>query len=695
MPSLASIYINIALFFVLNSLTGISAFILSKIFFKKVSLDFLIAFILLFISQSILTELVLGIAGKLNLANLIAVNVLICVVLGLLNNKRVIPSIEFQSSRVDLFKNKLVLFCLAFILGFALPKIFINLVNPPFGWDCLNYHFTYPVEWLKHANLDMPITINDDLSPPYYPINGSLLYLWLMFPFKNVMLADLGQIPFFILAFLACFSVARKLGLSDAYSFFAAALFTLVPNYFKQVKIAYVDVMVAALFMSALNYLFLLKERVSLKNVILFSLSLGLFLGTKTIALPYSVLLILPFLFLTIRNFKVKESFASILVFIIFVLIMGGFSYIRNFIQTGNPLYPLDFELFGLKIFKGVMSKAVYAAHFKPQDYSLTKLLFHEGTGIQTLVFLIPAIFLSIPAVVMKKNKNLNGFLLYFLLLPFLIFLIWRYVIPLANVRYLYSFFALGFIIALFVADTLGIFRIVVNILVFICVVASVSELAGHLELGVSMFLSLAIFCSAIFLPKYTQKIKFKFKAIHALFVLLIFTLVLGIMQRDYLKNEYPRYISNSRYWKDATSAWNWLNNNTRGNNIAYVGRPVPFPLYGTDFKNNVYYVSVNKVEPAKLHYFPNAEYAWGYDFESLHKDLEEPNNYRGNANYADWLKNLTQRNTDYLFIYSLHQTKNIIFPLEDEWAKNNPEEFSLVFNNDSIRIYRLSKEKI
>lgn len=145
-----------------------------------------------------------------------------------------------------------------------------------------------------------------------------------------------------------------------------------------------------------------------------------------------------------------------------------------------------------------------------------------------------------------------------------------------------------------------------------------------------------------------------------------------------------------SGFWPDAARAWGWLNQNTFGNNIAYVGRPVPFPLYGENFKNNVYYVSVNKTDPAKLHYFPGSHYQWGYDFLSLHRNLEASGNYRADADYSTWLNNLIRRNTDYLFIYSLHQTKDIIFPLEDNWAKANGVKFAPIFTNQTIHIYKI-----
>ena len=74
---------------------------------------------------------------------------------------------------------------------------------------------------MKHKNLANPITINDDLGPSYYPINGSLIYLWGMYPLKNVFLADLGQIPFFVISFIALYGICRKFNISREYSFYA------------------------------------------------------------------------------------------------------------------------------------------------------------------------------------------------------------------------------------------------------------------------------------------------------------------------------------------------------------------------------------------------------------------------------------------------------------------------------------------
>lgn len=226
-----------------------------------------------------------------------------------------------------------------------------------------------------------------------------------------------------------------------------------------------------------------------------------------------------------------------------------------------------------------------------------------------------------------------------------------------------------------------------------LCFLASMSELAKRQELIASVILTFTVFFLFKPLLKLIKKI-FSLKAVKFIFILII-PLFLILAEHFYLKNEYPRYLKMVKYsgfWPEAARAWAWLNDHTDGNNIAYVGRPVPFPLYGTNFKNNVYYVSVNKAEPAKLHYFKNSRYQWGYDFLQLHRELEKEGNYRSGADYAVWLANMLGKGMDYLFIYSLHQTKALEFPVEAIWAAAHPERFNLVFFNNTIRIYKVLK---
>ena len=680
-------------FVLMNLAVGLSAVLISKYFFNSANkADYFISLFIIFLSQVIASLLILGAAGKLYLGNLLILNLLFIFVLFMIIRGLRLQGKTFHGQNVlfgGFTDSKVQALCLAAVIAFAVSKVFINLANPPFGWDSLNYHFTFPVEWFKHGNLNTPITIFDDPSPTYYPLNGSLFYLWLIMPLRSVFLADLGQLPFFVIAVISVYSIAQKIGLNKTNSFYSAVLFALIPNFFKQLQIAYVDVMVGALFLVCVNYLLALKKVFSLQNVLIYSLSLGLLIGTKTTALPFSILLIIPFLAMLLQDNR-KINFS--LIFVFSVLVFGGFSYFRNFIQTGNPMYPLDFQLFNIHIFKGVLEKSVYAGHFVSSDYSLGKMLFHEGLGAQALLFILPGIFLALPVAFIKRRKELNLSLIYFLLLPVLIYLVYRYIIPLANVRYLYAMLGLGVVLGFYIVGILKIKKIAINFLVLICIFSSIPSLAKRQELVASLILMVALFLLLVNFKKI--KVFGNRKLILNIIVVLLLSLIL-LGEKYYKKNEFPRYykmVKYSGFWPEATKAWDWLNNETVGNNIAYTGRAVPFPLYGSGLKNNVYYVSVNRTQPAKLHYFNNSKYEYGPGFESLLKSIEQENNYRGNADYNIWLENLLKANTDYLFVYSLQQTKNTIFPLEDSWAKLYTNRFKLIFTNNTIDIYRIIK---
>ena len=678
--------------FLLNAIVLLSAsFITLRIFkFSDIG-DSLLALGIVYLAQIIISQLILGITGRLYLAEAILLNTLIFLFIWLVTYRRKAGVIFRQQFRQppSLLSNRVILLLSAIILGFGVVKVLFNLFNPPFGWDSLNYHFTFAVEWLKNGNLDIPITIGDDPSPSYYPLNGSLYFLWLMLPLKNVFLADLGQLPFFVLSFLALYNIARRLKLDEQLAFYCAAIFILIPNFFKQLQVAYVDVMVAGLFFTGLNFLFALKEKFSCQNVLIYSMTIGLLIGTKTLALPYSFLLLLPFLYLSFKNIRRGYLF---FILVPAVVILGGFSYLRHFFLTHNPFYPLHLELFGRVIFKGTMESAVFGAHFNLQDYRLGKILFHEGLGLQTLIFVLPAFFLAFPVACLRNKPRPGLFMSYFFLLPVLLYLVYRYVIPLANTRYLYPLLGVGMLAGFYTLNILRVPAKVIALLVAVCALASFPELAKRQELIIATIVSMAL----LFLLRRLFKLASLIVKRSSLVILLCLGIIAGLagLNKDYNRQEYSRYIKMVKYsgfWPDAVLAWDWLNTHTDGNNIAYVGRPVPFPLYGTNFKNNVYYVSINSVDPVKLHYFPGSRYRWGYDFLSLHKNLEEPGNYREKADYLVWLNNLLRRSTEYLFVYSLHQTKEGIFPLEDNWAKENPAKFSPVFINDTIHIYRVN----
>jgi len=691
--------VETVIFFLLNIGPLCSSYLILRKFFSFQGVtDSLLAYAVLFYAQIIAIVVSLGIFKLLSLNNILIVNFLILFFVWFIVRRQ--RNYSFRGDldafiaqvRNSAVNDKIIFSCLALILGFAVVKIAVNLVNPPFGWDDLNYHFTFAVEWFKSGTLVTPIVVSDYPAPSYYPLNGSFIFFWLLLPFKNVFLADLGQVPFYIIVFLAIYSIGKKAGLSRRYSIYAAILLLLVPNYFKQIRIAYVDVMVAGFFLLALNFLASLRKDFNLKNVLLVGLSTGLLIGTKLIVIPHALIITFYFLglgyFVLVRDKLYLRFFWSVVIFGLAVLATGGFSYIRNFVMTANPLYPLQVKIFGTTLFKGVLGGEFI--NNENGAFALGKFLFHEGVGAGFILYVIPGLILAVTGLIKKKSAR-SPFLWFLFIIIAALYLVYRFGVGVANVRYLYPWFAVCFILAVWGIFTFRIPEKIVRFGLIICALASVAEFARHKELIFSFILSFIL----LIVFFYINKIK-RFLLVRpavTFFVFFIFgAFLLQYLYLDYSKNEFKRYKlskKDSGFWPEAIDGWIWLDQNTDGNNIAYVGRPVPFPLYGTKLKNNVFYVSVNTGAPY-LHAYKDAWYSCGGGYENFHNVLMEENNYRGKADYNIWLKNLKNKNTDFLFVYSLHQIKAVDFPIEDGWAKSRPETFSPVFTNNTIHVYKI-----
>ena len=683
--------------FILNSLALFSAHLLAfRIFHFEDYLSTLLGYFMFYFAQIIISLTALGACGRLSGVNVMALNLFIALVVWAVSRGKVARrgACNLKEPLCGLLRNKIVLLGAAVVLGFGMVKVWINLVNPPFGWDDISYHFVFPVEWMKLGFFDTPISICDDPSPPYYPINGSLFFLWFMLPLKNVFLADLGQVPFFFIALIAIYGICRKFNVSKVYSAYAALLFIITPNVFKQLEIAYVDVMVAALFLGALYFLFALRQRFSLSNTVAFSLYFGAFIGTKTSAIIYGSFLVFFFLAVVVTSgFKKKfwrEGFIYASVFFLLTVALGGYTYIRNLVVTGNPLFPADISVFGTHLFKGVMPFATYRAHWTPDDFNWSKFLFGEGMGGQFIIFVLPSVLLAIPFF-LKKQKGRLSFAQWFILgLPIALYLSFNFLMPQYWVRYLYPFLAAGFIVAGLVWEQLKVRRGVIAFLVFACIMASAGELSGHLELFISLLLSAAFF---VLLPRL---LCLRLGRTGKVVLLVLAFFALSSANRDYDAREFDRYANpimyRSPYVKGDPQAWKWINDNTKGVKIAYAGIPHMLPLYGTHFKNDVQYVSVNWTHPVKLHYFPDARYTWDTDYLKVIKSLENRGNFRENPDYGAWRNNLHSENISYLVVYSFRRLKEFHFPLEEDWASSHPEAFEPAYSNDAVRIYKVKR---
>jgi len=646
-------------------------------------------------NQIVIVELFLGIAGRLYLSNILILNFAVfLIVLRTCGFKKEDFYLELKDL-IFIFQDNKLLFAFCVFGVFFSVKTWINLINPPICPDSLQYHLSFPATWLKSGNLNNPLVIfgsrptSAELTAlMYYPINAELFFFWLMAPLKNAFLADIGEAPFYFIGIAAIYSILRKFSIKKEAALFIGLLWALIPNVFKQLRTAsQIDVICAALLLIYLNQLIILYRKPIIRNGILLGITIGMLAGTKVLNVYWLIALAplsLYYFFKTRLNLNFRYSAALIFTILFFAIIFGGFSYIKSFILTGNPFYPVNVTIFGKQIFPGFIEKDSFSNIFVNwKEFSLTKLFFREGLGIQFLTFILPGTFvpLLLYPFVRRKNEDYFEYALLFLA-PFLMFLLFLFVIKAYWTRYLFPYLGIGLITGVIFLDRFKWKDWFISIFGVLSIIISAISLANRVELVVSLIATILLFILAlVFRTKIIKNIPKFMPGRILLFGSIVLILSLCILNAKYDREEFSRYSSpfskKEIGQRDIGFAWKWLDENTgKGMRVAYTGRSEFYPFFGEKLKNDVFYVSVNN-KPALPHLYPDGL-------------------YRKEKDYQAWKNNLKRENIDLLFVALPYAVNNESdnpkeFPVEDQWALEHPQLFKPVYKNSLAHIYSVT----
>lgn len=230
---------------------------------------------------------------------------------------------------------------LASILALLIILIIILASVPPVSRDALVHHLAVPKLWITHGGIyEMP-----DKVFSYYPMTLDLLYLVPLY-IGNDIVPKYIHFTFALATSLLIFKYLKR-RLDVHYAFLGALFFLSTPIVVKLSVTAYVDL--GLVFFSTAGLMCLLKWREKiphLKYLCLAALMGGLALGTKYNGLIIMLLLTLMVAFIASRGIAQgrQTTFRAVLAILLFGIV-AGLMYapwgVKNFIWTGNPLYPL------------------------------------------------------------------------------------------------------------------------------------------------------------------------------------------------------------------------------------------------------------------------------------------------------------------------------------------------------------------
>ncbi|MEO6808832.1 MAG: glycosyltransferase family 39 protein, partial [Isosphaeraceae bacterium] len=217
------------------------------------------------------------------------------------------------------------------------------------------YHLYFAARWWNAGRLfliDIPF---GESAATYFPAGGDLWFTWLMTGWGGDRLAKVGQVPFLLMAAVAVYSLARRLGVGRSAAWIAVSWFvTCLPMLIFSFE-ANVDTIFVAGYLTAAYFLlrYVLDNRGG-GTLALAGLSAGLALGTKPTAVVFvPVLLLIGALGVAFRPESRARRLGHLVVLLATSLAPSIFWYGRNVWLSGNPLYPLRISAFGRVWFAG------------------------------------------------------------------------------------------------------------------------------------------------------------------------------------------------------------------------------------------------------------------------------------------------------------------------------------------------------
>lgn len=227
---------------------------------------------------------------------------------------------------------------LAILLGAAL----LLTLTPETGRDALVYHLAVPKLFLKHHGLYF---VPGNISA-HNPFHTEMLYLLALF-LQGDVLAKLINFAFLLAILLGIRQFALHRLERNALPYLSMLIFAMIPSVFVEAHTAYVDLAVAFYTMAALFAFISWNSGRERGWLLLCAIFTGMALASKYTTLLIPFIGCLGVLWAHRDGEKGGAVFRDLSLYLGVTLLFGTPFYLKNWLMTGNPLYPFLYGIFG------------------------------------------------------------------------------------------------------------------------------------------------------------------------------------------------------------------------------------------------------------------------------------------------------------------------------------------------------------
>jgi len=235
---------------------------------------------------------------------------------------------------------RIILLAVAVLLLLRVPAA----LNPSFGWDwdSISHQLAMAKLWIEHGRVDfIPFMHQSNI-----PATANMLYM-LVLPYGGQFGAKVLGIFCVVYALLAVGGLTERRYARNS-GWWAALAVVCVPVVLWEVGTAYVDVIHGSAFaISALFAAMWIEEREEKRYLFLSALFMGMALATKYTALQSGAALGIAMVVVAAGMRTGASGLRGALIVGLVGLSLASPWYIRNVVNTGNPVYPFFYSVFG------------------------------------------------------------------------------------------------------------------------------------------------------------------------------------------------------------------------------------------------------------------------------------------------------------------------------------------------------------
>jgi hypothetical protein len=224
-----------------------------------------------------------------------------------------------------------------------------------FSFDDTSYHLTAVGTWAMFGDLRMPRFTYGDPRTPFYPFASELLAWEVTTPFAGGDFAARWiEMPFAVLTLFGIGLVARRVGAHEVALVGPLLYATVADAYPLMAFTAGNDHALALAAVVVAHAALLLWARPAAGVAAYAGVGLGLLLGSKYLGVLYGPLLVglvvLAVVMTRQRDVTLRARAMALLAGAGAGAVVGGYSYLRNAVTTGNPIFPVSLRIAGLTL---------------------------------------------------------------------------------------------------------------------------------------------------------------------------------------------------------------------------------------------------------------------------------------------------------------------------------------------------------